>query len=163
LVLGAACFLGAGYSSAFLGLDKTFFTHFGYPMVAFGSYLVLFHTLQNLREPGPRGYLFRGMAYLGKVSYGLYIYHGFIAGLVGALVSKYTPVVAPGCSTDYIRMLGSAVVAFLLTVLLAHVSYTFFESRFLRLKKRFTPLAGFPNDITEKPSFGGLVVTLEQP
>lgn len=112
--------------------------------MALGCYLILFHTLQNLRPDGPRGPLFRSMAYLGKVSYGLYVFHGFVLGAVSVLVLRIARPGNTGTLLDYAVIFGSATVSFCLTVFIAHVSYTHFESRFLRLKKRFTPLAAVP-------------------
>jgi peptidoglycan/LPS O-acetylase OafA/YrhL len=70
----------------------------------------------------------RWAAYLGKISYGLYVYrllaiefaHSLLASLNGL------PFVA-----------ASAVVAILLTIAIAVLSYAFLESPFLRIKRRF--------------------------
>ena len=90
------------------------------------------HTLVSLEN--------RGFAYLGKLSYGLYVYHLFAV----VLVLKGLPVVLPlqewSVWISYPVTLGSIL---LLTTGISHLSYTFFESYFLRKKVRFsTVLSG---------------------
>jgi peptidoglycan/LPS O-acetylase OafA/YrhL len=68
---------------------------------------------------------FTWLVHLGRISYGLYVFHLFAL----ALVAKQS--VPFGFE-------GRLVVSFLLTVLLAAVSYRWLEQPFLRLKKRFT-------------------------
>jgi peptidoglycan/LPS O-acetylase OafA/YrhL len=72
------------------------------------------------------------LTYLGKISYGLYIYHLFAKTLLVALVS------AAGLEQkSTVRVLLYFATA-ALTVLLASVSYRFFEMPFLKYKERFT-------------------------
>ena len=91
---------------------------------------------------------FTWLVYLGRISYGLYVFHLFAL----ALVAKQL-VVPLGFES---RMLLS----FLLTVLLAAVSYRVLEQPFLRLKKRFSyrPAReeGVPRDEHVKPKVAGL-------
>lgn len=67
--------------------------------------------------------LLRPFAYLGRISYGLYVFHTLAIAATHRL--SETRAVALGA-------------AFLFTVLLAALSFHFFESPFLRLKKRVT-------------------------
>jgi peptidoglycan/LPS O-acetylase OafA/YrhL len=62
-----------------------------------------------------------GIAYLGRISYGLYVFHSTAVWLVG---DWWWPYRLPA--------------AFALTVAFAAVSYRFFERPFLRMKRRFT-------------------------
>jgi peptidoglycan/LPS O-acetylase OafA/YrhL len=76
------------------------------------------------------------LIYLGQISYGLYVYHE-----LSLLLSHY----ALGGYTN--RAWGYAlywVVAVLLTILMAAVSYQLVERPFLKLKKRFTLVASRP-------------------
>ncbi len=69
------------------------------------------------------------LRYLGKISYGLYVYHQFVM-LAVAHTERY-----------WDGMLAKAVrgaVELLLTIGIASLSYWFFEKPFLRLKERFT-------------------------
>lgn len=69
---------------------------------------------------------FTWLVYLGRISYGLYVFHLFAL----ALVTKQ--LVFP------LNFEGRLLASFLLTVLLAAVSYRALEQPFLRLKKRFS-------------------------
>jgi peptidoglycan/LPS O-acetylase OafA/YrhL len=72
------------------------------------------------------------IVYLGRISYGLYVFHLFALALVMQLA----------VSVGYeLRVLFS----FMLTVALAAVSYKLLEQPFLRLKKRFS-YASIPDD-----------------
>lgn len=61
-------------------------------------------------------------AYLGRISYGLYVFHGLSMVLVGSVIIH-------GSQASY---LGTVVVKLAITIILASASYHFFETRFLR-------------------------------
>jgi peptidoglycan/LPS O-acetylase OafA/YrhL len=65
------------------------------------------------------------LAYTGKISYGLYVFHPVCFELYDVYVSKGSLIV------DFILSFG-------FTFLIASLSYKYFESYFLRLKKRFS-------------------------
>jgi peptidoglycan/LPS O-acetylase OafA/YrhL len=76
--------------------------------------------------------------YLGRISYGLYLFHELFYFLVfrtwKVWLTRFSEVLhLPGWRNG----LGTAL-AFCLTMLAAHLSYTIYERPFLRLKKRFT-------------------------
>ncbi len=66
------------------------------------------------------------LVYLGKVSYGLYMYH--IVALI--LVLLLAPVL-------YLSSFATAVLSFVVTIVLATLSFEYFEKPILSLKKRF--------------------------
>lgn len=68
------------------------------------------------------------LVYLGKISFGLYIYHWLILEKMTHYFKNTSP---------FFQLLGILFI-FLITVLIAALSYEMFEKRFLRLKKRFT-------------------------
>ncbi|MEX0409765.1 acyltransferase [Aquibium sp. LZ166] len=70
------------------------------------------------------------IAYLGKISYGLYIWHFFIARWIPPRVAKYFEL-----DVTYGLMF---VIGLVLTILVAAASYHLYERRFIRLKDRFT-------------------------
>ena len=70
--------------------------------------------------------------YLGKISYGIYVYHSFAVG--GALLMLRSLNGGAGIAFNLTYYLASIAI----TIALAAVSYRFFESRFLRLKPNFT-------------------------
>jgi peptidoglycan/LPS O-acetylase OafA/YrhL len=98
------------------------FALFGYPAVALAS-LALFMAIYGLRVQ------FKPLIYLGKVSYGLYVYHVLALYLLGIMLGDKT-----GTSNRFaIYWCG----ALALTIFLASTSYRWLESPFLHLKERF--------------------------
>ena len=74
---------------------------------------------------------FNWLIYLGRISYGLYVFHLLAIALVGRVV--IIPLL--GIQVNFeIRL----VLSFLVTVLLATISYAFLEQPFLKLKERFS-------------------------
>ncbi len=74
---------------------------------------------------------FSWLVYLGRISYGLYVFHLFAL----AWVMKWLSVPLVGIPLNF---QGRLITAFILTVGLAAVSYRWLELPFLRLKKRFS-------------------------
>jgi peptidoglycan/LPS O-acetylase OafA/YrhL len=70
------------------------------------------------------------MRYLGKVSYGIYIFHSFPIALSIVLAERFK---APSLVSN----LFIYTVSVALTIGLAHLSFTYFESAFLRLKEKY--------------------------
>jgi peptidoglycan/LPS O-acetylase OafA/YrhL len=104
---------------------------FAYPSVAVSCLAILVATL------GTRIRIARSaiLLYLGKISYGLYVYHFLGLWLAQRLFGthrgfSYSPV--------------CALTAFVMTVGCASLSYRFLESPFLQLKKRFTYIPSRP-------------------
>ena len=86
----------------------------------------------------PARYLPKPVVYLGRISYGLYLFHELIYTLV--FHTWKTQLFRLGellHLTEWTGALGT-VIAFASTFLLAHLSYQFYERPFLRLKRRFT-------------------------
>ncbi|HSK64037.1 MAG TPA: acyltransferase [Pyrinomonadaceae bacterium] len=76
---------------------------------------------------------FSWLVYLGRISYGLYIFHLLALALIPNVL-----IIKLGIPVNFESRL---LLSFGLTVLLAAVSYRFLEQPFLRLKKRFSPMA----------------------
>jgi peptidoglycan/LPS O-acetylase OafA/YrhL len=70
------------------------------------------------------------LVYLGKISYGLYVFHIFVWYFVSDWISTHLRLAHPD--------LTIAVLTIPLTIALSMLSYHLLESPFLRLKKRFT-------------------------
>jgi peptidoglycan/LPS O-acetylase OafA/YrhL len=97
-------------------------TLIGYPAVVLACTAIL---LAFLGLPLRSGIL----EYLGKISYGLYVYHVMCLIIAGTLL--------PG-GHGPIRYAGRIILAFAMTIAISAVSYAVLEKPFLRLKRRFT-------------------------
>jgi len=102
----------------------------GYGMVAFGCAAVL----QGFSMIGP-SWIPRWARNLGKISYGLYVYHILAMAAVGSILRRL--------HIGHYYVLG-LVLAFPVTILAAKVSYAWLESPFLQLKRRFEIVHGRP-------------------
>ena len=106
----------------------------GWALVLAGCTL-LFLSLLGL----PENCIPRWLAYLGQISFGLYVFHSLILHLVftqgGQALTTLTATLH--LSPQLRASLGTTIVL-AATVLLAHLSYQYFERPFLRLKRRFT-------------------------
>jgi peptidoglycan/LPS O-acetylase OafA/YrhL len=100
----------------------------GYGGAVAGCALIFFAILGLSSIPRP-------LIYLGKISYGLYVFHLGILAVVVRLAARlnlaHSPIFVDG-------------VAFLLCTLAAHLSYRYFETPFLRLKARFEVIRSRP-------------------
>ena len=119
-------------------LTARYFSHAGprsiatYALSGFASVVLLLAVLKSdaplLRVPP-----FSWLVYLGRISYGLYVFHLFALALMAQLF--VVPVL--GIPLDFELRLAFS---FLLTVVFAVVSYNVLELPFLRLKERFRPV-----------------------
>jgi peptidoglycan/LPS O-acetylase OafA/YrhL len=105
----------------------------GWALVLAGT-LLLFLSMLGF----PSNYLPRTIVYLGRISYGLYLFHELVYWLIfspgEAWLTRLSHLLH---LADCRSGLGTAL-AFCLTVLVAHTSYRLYERPFLRLKSRFT-------------------------
>ena len=105
-------------------------TLLGFPVVAVSCTLIMLAALGfSTRLP-------RSLLYLGKISYGLYVYHA-----LGNVLSNMA--VPPG-RTTFLALASRPTLALAITVLLAAVSYAVLEKPFLKLKKRFAHIDSRP-------------------
>ncbi|MES2678988.1 MAG: acyltransferase, partial [Bacteroidota bacterium] len=72
--------------------------------------------------------------YLGKISYGIYMYHFMIIPLILCLLVNILGMSASGVFTNIILYAASI----LLTVGISSLSYELFENRFIKMKSRFS-------------------------
>jgi len=104
----------------------------GYPLVALSSIGILLSVLARI----PPWYAFRPLVYLGRISYGLYVFHLLglkLADVIGAHTSF---------GTRFVK--GQGLLGFLLTVVMAMISYHALEKPFLRMKERFAHVPSRP-------------------
>ena len=82
------------------------------------------------------------LVYLGKVSYGLYIYHMLADYPLRLAFAKLHLVNTPN---DFLAA-GYCIILVFFTILIAHISYRYFESPFLRLGHSSTKPSPFRGD-----------------
>ena len=134
LALGMAMFLGAAWIGPIgmdaipgIGLREELL---GYGLVMGGCAAIFFATLGLVRVPG-------WLAYLGKISYGLYVFHFAMMEIsLATLVKLHVPKPLYACAADGL--------AAMLCIAVAHLSYKYFEMPFLRIKERFTVVQSRP-------------------
>jgi len=102
----------------------------GYPTVALGGVLLLLAVLRESASPA------KPLVYLGRISYGLYVFH-----VLGLTISDY---IVPDQTASLARYSLRVLVAFALTVTMAAISYRWLETPFLKLKQRFTYVLSRP-------------------
>jgi peptidoglycan/LPS O-acetylase OafA/YrhL len=118
LLAGAAIGVAAGH---FWSTSITFLL-IGYPAVAVAAWLIFRSVLGVNVAP-------RWLRYLGKISYGLYVFH---------MLALYCVLKLLGGPVHTARgFLLYWTLGLSLTVTMAAISYRFLESPFLRLKERF--------------------------
>lgn len=72
--------------------------------------------------------------YLGQISYGIYMFHVIALNCVVFFMLK---IEAPKIFNDTLTIFLIYILTFAITIFLAHLSYTYFESYFLKLKQKF--------------------------
>jgi peptidoglycan/LPS O-acetylase OafA/YrhL len=103
----------------------------GYPSVAIGGALLLLAVLRNSdKRANPV------LVYLGRISYGLYVFH-----VLGLLISDYT---VHDQTANLLRYSVRVCVALAATIGMSAISYRWLETPFLSLKQRFTHVLSRP-------------------
>jgi len=127
-MLGVTLIVITGYFDALhVGLSRRAVL-VGYPLIALSCTAIVFAVVGiPLR--------LRALQYLGKISYGLYVYHLTCIRITDRLLNFQWGALGIGLRS---------VAAFSMTVLAAAASYRFLETPFLNLKRKFTHVASRP-------------------
>ena len=122
-----------------------------YPISSFCSLLIVM-SVYNLKGVPWDSLLLRLWAYLGRISYGLYVFH--MLGLIWAMRQMCARGFYQGEVIDMFAKvkIGMLSAAFIVTVLIAWASYTFLETPFLRLKRKFTYIPSAPQTTAVRAS-----------
>jgi peptidoglycan/LPS O-acetylase OafA/YrhL len=84
---------------------------------------------------------YKPISYLGKISYGLYMYHNIMLVLALNLVLGFSPDILHSLSGNIIYYC----IAICLTILASALSYEFFEKRFIKAKIRYSEIISGEN------------------
>ena len=137
VIVGLACWEFASYYCGLIDQLSISKVSMGYPAVALGSGAFLLATLgaKSLRSGSAP---VRGLVYLGKISYGLYVYSQIAIYLAKLLLfqGELGGFVSPGRPTSSAISIFW-ILAFCFNVAFAAASYRLLEAPFLRLKERF--------------------------
>ena len=105
----------------------------GWALVIAGTILFFVSLLGT-----PTRYLPKPVVYLGRISYGLYLFHQFVYTLIFDRGKAQLDRLSTSLHlTGWSGAVGT-VLTFCIAVLMAHLSYQFYEKPFLKLKRRFT-------------------------
>lgn len=94
------------------------------------GFLFLFLILVTINDENTIVFRNKPISYLGKISYGIYMYHPFVMFLVFPFANSYFN----DSGTTLYYNLFVYVFVFSLTILLSHFSYKYFESVFIKIK-----------------------------
>jgi peptidoglycan/LPS O-acetylase OafA/YrhL len=109
----------------------------GWLLVLAGA-VILFLSAHGI----PSRFIPRWLAYLGRISYGLYLFHSLIFFLTFEKAVPYLRHLCPGLVLPPpIRDHVWTLIVLALTIAISSLSFHYFERPFLRLKKRFTFVA----------------------
>lgn len=134
LCAGLALLFGATF---FESVDKPgSYQIIGYSVVALGCTLIVLAMQSQSRLT--RFLSLSGFRYLGKISFGIYIYHMLCIAIGSNLV------IAAGIESGGWYNLTTWSVSLVLTIALSAASYRYFESSFLRLKTRYSTITSRP-------------------
>ncbi|MCD2259791.1 acyltransferase family protein [Psychroserpens luteolus] len=97
-------------------------------ILAIGYMILILMTINSANTLALRN---KSLAYLGKISYGIYMYHPFMIFLVMPVVNKYVENHVEG-GVFYNLMLY--IFTYMLTIIVSILSYRFIESKFIMIK-----------------------------
>lgn len=106
----------------------------GLPVITIGLSALLVMTLGG--GVTARFFSFRPLRWLGGISYGFYIFHVLFTPLFDWVTNRLVEVLRPGAGHNFVLGLEFLVAA-VLSVLFAWLSFRFYESWFLRRRTRF--------------------------
>jgi peptidoglycan/LPS O-acetylase OafA/YrhL len=128
--VGVGCLVSRGYFVEILPGERISLpgTLTGYPAVSLGCTMILLAFIGLRWRSGV-------LQYLGKISYGLYVYHFLVLALFANVLQD---------RTGMVYFVARLALKLGITIVLAAFSYAVFEKPFLRLKRRFTYVASHP-------------------
>lgn len=110
--------------------DSPFVSTIGFSLVDLTCALVLAFVVSSPKGRLADALRWAPLVYIGQISYGLYLFHYPVGMVVRSALGRYLPVSEGGTL--------NLIVSVVLSIVLAGLSWRFFESRVLRLKDRFS-------------------------
>lgn len=107
-------------------LDLIQLKYFNEMPAALATLVILFNLI--VQKPWPLLFDNKVMKYIGRISFGIYIYHPLVIGTLIFILRK--------CQFNIGSMLYYVLVI-VITILVASLSYEYFENKFLKLKTKF--------------------------
>ena len=108
------------------GIDPNLYHFISMVLFSFVILTLSYSPVINIRN--------RQLNYLGKISYGIYMFHPLVMQLIGFILLK---LVAKVELSDITIILLSYGLVFGVTFIISHLSYQYFEKPFLKLKNKF--------------------------
>ncbi len=97
------------------------------------SFLII---ILNVSKGGEKSFLENStFNYLGKISYGIYMYHFMVVPLVLNIFKKHIAL-----KSEFLLNFGIYSLTILITIALSSISYRYFEKPFINLKSKFSPV-----------------------
>jgi peptidoglycan/LPS O-acetylase OafA/YrhL len=142
-IVGLSCWFFAIYGfgvKSYDGHPTVLGAIIGWLLVLIGAMLFFITTLGISQKFVPKS-----LVYLGRISFGLYMFHSLIFHLIFHNFRPYweKPLLLFQFSNTAIATIGTLLV-FVITVALASLSYRYFERPFLKLKERFAIINSRP-------------------
>jgi len=114
-------------------LKSSFFVLFGYSLVAIFYASIVYLSLGGRCKFLDQVLQNRQLLFCGKISYGLYIFHWPIRLIAGSRLNAWSQSLFPG--HEMAILILTLFVCLIMSFLVSTISYYYFESYFLRLKK----------------------------
>ena len=148
VAVGAAGFLASGLRSGTFESGGRHMMTFGLPFVSvlFTGVIALVVGLGARPGVWTRFFSLRPLRFLGGISYGVYVFHMLLLHPIGAIAARLA-----GNRGTMALNLVQFIVAAVLSLVAALISYHLFEKQFLRLKKYFVPRTAAPSPAEPTP------------
>lgn len=140
-IFTAALGVGALYLTTLLPDVRTIDWHLMqlYPLVGFAAAMFVYSTMKSHNGLIAKILSWKPVTFLGKISYGLYLFHYVVLTFTGHWVAQNF-----AGKSEYKQSYLAFGVAFLITVLLGTFSYILVEKPFLKMKSKFTIVQSRP-------------------
>ena len=112
-----------------------------YPLLGIGMTLIVLSALRSDSLFVMSFISNKVFVYLGKISYGLYVYHFGTFALTGLILTNLLKIPQELFTEFSVSLLA---IAFTLTILFSVTSYHLIEKPFLKLKQRFSLVKSHP-------------------